>query len=321
MRRLVSALVGIAVCVATLPARARADNLDFQLWRLGAPADGLFYAQPNADKSMKQVAVPFDPRAQERYARFVTDLAFAITPIPSGLSSSAGDAGLDVSLSLEFAFTHPNQKFSDGTTSFVWPTASAAPQRLLLPTLHLRKGLPLSFQIGTDVAYVVGSSLFVPTVWASWSILEGHRWVPDLHIRGLCTVLLGAQDMVLVVGGWDVGTSYRIPIAGRAELGLYAGYQQLGISSSTQNINFDPQHQSSQALSADSIFAPLSYGSPISPTTRMSRVYFGTQVRVAMAVLGVDVVWGTANNPIGDGLATHYSLTSWKFGLRAGLMF
>jgi hypothetical protein len=94
----------------------------------------------------------------------------------------------------------------------------------------------------------VGSSLFVPTVWASWSILEGHRWVPDLHIRGLCTVLLGAQDMVLVVGGWDVGTSYRIPIAGRAELGLYAGYQQLGISSSTQNINFDPQHQSSQAL-------------------------------------------------------------------------
>lgn len=325
MRRILGALAVMCLCAAG-SSRARASDLEFNLAKLGSPDSDpqKYWEDPNSPDPGHPIRVPmgYDPLAQERYARFVTDLAFAMTPLPSGLSSTAGDAGLDLSFSIDVAFTSPRQKFSDGSMSQVWPTVKAAPTSLTLTTLHLRKGLPMSLQVGSDVSWVMGSTLFAPTAWVQWSPLEGLKKVPDISIRGLGSVLLGAGDVVLVVGGWDVGASYRIPIRGRLQLGVYAGYQQLGLSATTQNIDFLPDKENaSNPLSDDTVFASLDYGNPFAPTTRLSRIYFGAQLKTSIAVLGLDAAYGTANNIIGEGYTTKYSLSSWKMGFRAGVLF
>lgn len=326
MRRILCALAVLAFCAAG-SGRAHAAGLEFDLSQLGYPqpdTSDKYVEEPNPKDPEKPIRTPviYDRYAQERFARFATDLAFAITPLPAGLSSTSGDAGLNASLSIDVAFISPRQRFSDGTVLPVWPTVQAAPSSLTMTTLHLRKGLPMSIQVGTDVSWVTGSAMFAPTAWVQWSPLEGLRKIPAVSIRGLTTVLLGTGDLMMVVGGWDVGTSYKIPIRGRMEAGVFLGYQQLGLAASTQNVDFLPAKENAKSpLSDDTVFESLKYGSPLIPTTRLSRIYFGAQLRMSVAVVGFDVAYGTANNDIGGPIPTKYSLTSWKMGFRAGVLF
>jgi hypothetical protein len=66
----------------------------------------------------------------------------------------------------------------------------------------------------------------------------------------------------------------------------------------------------------------LNYGSnPLNPTTRLSRFYFGVQAKMSIAVVGLDAAYGWANNVIGEGYTTKYSVAAWKMGFRAGVLF
>jgi hypothetical protein len=297
-----------------VPAAARAANNDFALWKLGPP-DPL---------SVNNTPIAKDPFAQERFARFTSDLALAIAPLPAQSAATLGQAGFEVSLALDVAYMHGHQKFTDGKMRLVWPTVGTPPNQLYMTTLHVRKGLPLSLELDADVTYLGGTSLVAPSAMLKWTLLEGIRWVPEVSTRAFVTVLLGAPSMTLVVGGWDLGASYRIPIIGSSEAALYLGYQHLGMDATTANIDFDPKHEEvSNPNTDDDVFNSLDYGNPFVPKTGFHRFYFGGQVRWKILVVGADFAYGWGSNLISSAATetATYALDQWKIGFRIGLMF
>jgi hypothetical protein len=297
------------------PAAAQAGDTDFALWKLGPPDPGL---------TVGTTPIPYNPDNQERFARFVGELALVITPLPCQPPSSLGEAGFEISISEDIADIHRSQKFSDGSVQAVWPTVGTAPNQMFLTTLHVRKGLPLSLELDADVSYLGRSSFVIPSAALKWTLVEGLKWAPDIAIRGFATALLGAPSITVVVGGWDLGVGYKIPIIGSSEIELYAGYQMIGLDATTSNIPFDPNHIDQQnPNSDDDVFAPLSIGNPLLPTTRFNRLYFGAQVKWKLLVAGFDAGDGFGTDLIASesGEKTNFSVQMWKFGFRAGVVF
>ncbi len=282
-----AAVVGGALVVASLPARAF-DN-DLQLYKLGSP-DNL---------SVGDHQIPKDPFAQERFARFVSDFALALAPMPSGLAASLGSAGFAASFTSDLAFIHPTEIFSDGQSKEVWPTEKAAGSTLFLPTIHLRKGLPFGLEVGTDFTYVTFSAMVAATGTLKWALLEGFLYVPEVSVKAFATTVLGTGALNLVIGGWDAGASERLPLWGGAELGLYAGYQRIGLNAETNNIDFDPTREDpTNPTSDDSVFQQLAFGPVLNPTTAFTRLYFGAEVRTGLLVVGVDGAYASGTNRI-----------------------
>jgi hypothetical protein len=317
--RVVSGLPRVVACGAALAlsfaaARpARAFDNDLALEKLGPPVSGL-------RNGTEEIAI--DPLAQERFARFASELALAVAPMPAGLASSLGDAGFEVSFSGDVALIHRSQVFSNGLSSTVWPTEKTGGDSLFVPTLHLRKGLPFSFEVGTDFGYVAFSSMIAATGSVKWAILEGFHLIPDLSVKAFATAVLGTGALNLVVGGWDVGASERIPLAGGAELGLFGGYQRIGINATTNNIDFNLKAEDeAQPTSDDSVFLELPIGQVFNPTTAFGRIYFGAQIRTALLVLGFDGSFATGENAIAAGSPTKYKIDFVKLAARVGVLF
>lgn len=295
MRRLVCALVWSVSLV--VPSTAFAFDNDLRLDKLGPPERVMVaYPDPKTD-----LVIERDPWAQERFVRFVSEFALALAPMPADLNATVGDAGFSIAFTPQMAFVHGRQKFSDGTKRDVWPIEGqlSDDKVLFLPTLHLRKGLPFSLQAATDVTYVSFSTMVAVSASVRWAIVEGFQWLPDLSVGAFVSTVIGTGALSLVSGGWDVGTSYRFPIAGAAEGGLYVGYQRMGLNATTSNIDFIPDAEDeSNPFSDDNVFEPLPFGPVFNPKTQFNRVYFGAQVRHRILVVGIDAVSGWGSNEI-----------------------
>lgn len=291
MRRLVCALV-FSACLA-VPTTAFAFDNDLELHKLGTP-NALMGATPALEK---------DPWAQERFARFVSEFALALAPMPADLNATVGDAGFSIAFTPQVAFVHGRQNFSDGAMRDVWPIEGELTDNkaLFLPTLHLRKGLPFSLQVATDVTYISFSTMVAMSASVRWAIVEGFQWLPDVSVGAFVSTVLGTGPLSLVSGGWDVGSSYRFPIAGAAEGGVYVGYQRMGLSATTGNIDFNPASEDeANPFADDSVFEPLPFGPVFNPKTQFNRVYFGAQIRHRVLVVGIDAVSGWGSNAVSD---------------------
>lgn len=313
MRRLVFAL--FCGAVLALPPEAVAFDNDLQLHKLGAPR--------NLENASGE-RIPADPFAQERFARFASEFALATALMPADLNASLGDAGFGIVFTPQMAFVHGRQVFSDGQERDVWPTEtpSSASKILFLPTLHLRKGLPFSLELGTDVSYIALSTMVALNASVKWAFIEGFQWWPDVAVRAFVGTVLGTGALTVVTGGWDVGANYRFPMGGTAEGAFYGGYQSLAMNASTGNIDFDPTAESDRTPSGDDgVFETMPIGPVFSPVTRFNRVYFGAQVRFRVLVVGIDGVssWGT--NSIAQGAATTIDTSVFKLSGRLGITF
>lgn len=310
MRRVVGALPFLLIAGLAQPAQAYDE--DFELSRLGNP-----------DRLATQEPIAADPLAQERFARFASDFALALAPLPGASIASVGDAGFSLTFSADIAFRSTEQQLSGGGPSErVWPTEANSQSALFLPTLKLRKGLPFSLELGADVAYIANSSMVATTGVVKWSLFEGFQWLPDVGVRGFVTTVLGTGPLNLVVGGWDIGGSYRLPLAGGAEATLYGGFQRIGLNASTNNIDFRPmQEDQSAPTSDDTVFKELPIDKWYDPTTVFGRWYFGAQVRFAMLLLGVDGATGSGRNRISANSDTFVETSAFKLALRAGVQF
>lgn len=312
MQRLAVALLCLSA-IGFVPRASVAFPNDFELHRLG---------WPDASTTVNGRALEQDPFAQERFARFASDLALAIAPLPA-IHASLGDAGFELTLSGDIAFVNPSQTFSDGQERAVWPTErQPMTGALFIPTLHLRKGLPFSLEAGASVGYLSFSQMVATTAQVKWALFEGFQWWPDVAVRAFATALVGSSPLTLVVGGWDAGMTYRFPLAGGAEGAVHLGFQQLGMNASTGNIDFDPGNEDPQNPSADdTVFREMPYGRVFSPATRFNRFYFGAQVRAGVLVVGLDAAHSSGDNPISEGAAVTARVEQWKMAARLGVTF
>lgn len=100
--------------------------------------------------------------------------------------------------------------------------------QILVPKLHISKGLPFGFDVGAFYTSVPSSNIGLVGGELSYAILEGGTLSPALSIRGTFSRLTGVDQLDLTTKGLELSIS-----KGFAMFTPYAGVGQVWIDSST----------------------------------------------------------------------------------------
>jgi len=256
-----------AVASLLAAAGARADPNDFELTRLGNPTPG---------------GPGYRPDANGNFQAFGRSFGAAMSSANLMPPETLGHAGFSLTAELSTV------RFSSG---LLLPTERAQPTTLLMPGLHVRKGLPFSLELGTRVAWVEKSHMAAATGELKWAISEGFTYLPDLGLRAHVTRLLGARGMSLTTAGLDVGVGKQFPLGGMVTLTPYGGLDLVGVRARSAIVDFDPERSLESTLTSPSAvfdgtaaFAPLSFWSNVHP-----RFYAGVRFIGGVLQLGAEV--------------------------------
>lgn len=190
----------------TLPATALAGGLDdVQLSSLGE-WDG--------------VAVTDTGLTADAYQAVVRQLGAAIANKPMLPAETLGASGMDASLSNSASFIHAYHKGEP--TSWQRMHEDGDPTRVMwIPSLQVRKGLPLSLEAGASLGYIAFSRQTAFGGYGRWALIEGYRsFAPDLAVQVGYTGYVGNDELELGVLDMSTTISYTIPF------GLLEGINQ-----------------------------------------------------------------------------------------------
>ena len=113
---------------------------------------------------------------------------------------------------------------------------------MLVPSIHVRKGLPFSVELGGRVGWIDRSSLFAATGEVKWAVNEGFTWLPDAGIRLHGTRLLGTRDFGVTAVGVDLGVGKQFPLGGMVTLTPYGGLDFVRVYAQSDRIDFRQAH-------------------------------------------------------------------------------
>ena len=107
--------------------------------------------------------------------------------------------------------------------------------------IHVRKGLPFSFEVGTVLTLLDDSDLLAVGVEGKWALHEDIFWpLPDLAIHGGVNTLLGSSDLVLTNLQIDALLSLPIGISSVVNLTPFGGYGVVLPFSASRRIDTTP---------------------------------------------------------------------------------
>lgn len=110
-------------------------------------------------------------------------------------------------------------------------TISGSPSTLVIPKVHVHKGLPFGIDIGAFLAAVPDSNISNWGAELRYAILKGGAATPAVAVRGSYTSLEGVDELKLNTTGLDVSIS-----KGFTFLTPYAGIGTVWVNSSPQGI-------------------------------------------------------------------------------------
>lgn len=258
MRRALALLAAIAAYTAA-PARAH-EPLDLELTRLGPPTQEAWLARLGclttaANTCTAQQIADAETMAGDarvRFGRLVTDLAMAFTSSVLEPASTTGYSGFQVGL--EASYTGVSAGSIGGTTASFdpavyggarpyWATTSMQPSGLLVPSVHFRKGLPYSFELGGRFSYLSQSSYFATTLEAKWAFVEGYKRYPDVAVKVAWTKVLGPSELDLGARELTLLASKRFGVSPVASLTPYLGLRLTQLDASSRSLAFQPDVQ------------------------------------------------------------------------------
>ena len=147
-----------------------------------------------------------------------------ISYIPLAPAEPLGITGFDIGVEMTAS------KINSG----VWEKAvsdSKPPDYIVLPKLHVQKGLPFGIDVGAVFATVPGSNITLYGGELKWAVLKGGIVSPAVAIRGSFTTLAGVDDVDASTYGLDASVS-----KGFGPLTPYGGIGQVWIRTS-ENVN------------------------------------------------------------------------------------
>ncbi|CAM3224702.1 hypothetical protein G4177_16690 [Corallococcus sp. ZKHCc1 1396] len=218
----------LVLATALSGAAAHADDNDLSISRFGIDRFG----QPNA-----AALASADFRAFARTFGAVINSANLMPPRTTGHSGYAFNAELSV------------VSLPDGV---FLPTEREQPGSVLVPSVHVRKGLPFSLELGGRVGWVEKSSMVTATGELKWAVNEGFTYLPDVGVRLHVTKLFGAHDLDLTTTGLDIGVGKQFPLGGMITLTPYGGLDLAFVSAASRSLVFNPSLSLEDSLTDDS---------------------------------------------------------------------
>ncbi len=201
----------MAMAMATA-STSLAGSYDISLRGLGRPAPG-----------------NLNDAAFLRFQKLGNELGISLAPRPLAPAETLGVSGF------EFAFVTVHADISEEESYWRGQPGSpvlrgvadgnGVPGGFWIPTLHIRKGLPMSTELGITASYLAFSEMFLLGVETKIGIHESYyRWVPSLALRGAVGTLFGSADIKLTTIETDILASLPIGIDGIVQLTPYLGY-------------------------------------------------------------------------------------------------
>lgn len=207
------ALAAIAAA-ALRAAPARGEPLDVDLRRLGVPD-----AQVCASVACTSPGNEFNAAAEarQRFALLATQLGLALDSFILAPANTIGHSGFEFTFEAAYA----PATFDPALFAGYSPFKGDPPTSFLLPSFHVRKALPYSFEVGARAIYLNQSTEFATQVELKWAVNEGIDYAPDVAVRAVATRLFGVRDLDLGVYGVDAMVSKRFGVGGVMSLTPY----------------------------------------------------------------------------------------------------
>jgi hypothetical protein len=180
--------------------------------------------------------------ANRYFKDLMTEIGLISAPVFLAPAETLGLNGFEFSIEGTLAPLKKSKDYwswNDGNST-VTVTEGAPQSMLFVPRLHVRKGLPFSFEIGTQLSYIPESEMFVAGAEVKWALNEGFYYIPDLAVRVAVNHMIGPKDFVLSTGGWDISLSKAFGVGGMMSLTPYAGYNMLFINASSHVVMVSP---------------------------------------------------------------------------------
>lgn len=286
MRAVLGKTVGATLALATLLTSSMAMALpnDLTLYRLGefqtVEAEGCTNICGYVDAD------------EEAFRSLTADLGQVFAPRLIAPSETLGQAGFAVKLMTSFS-TIPNQED-------YWQRGMEGrnPDPVLFTShLQVRKGLPFSFEVVGNLAYLYASEMFAMGADLRWALNEGFDWFPDVAARGSVNTVVGAPELNMINAAWDLSMSKSFGLAGVTSLTPYAGYQQLYTVASTRVLNAYPQDPRPPQFSTTNPnvrFAPEFVFSQHTATA--NRFFMGARLNTWILSFTLEAVFGDTVN-------------------------
>jgi hypothetical protein len=236
----------VALVLAVRATPALADPLDLDLEKLGAPTAGVWQAVAGrqsvalSDADAARLAV----ESKQRYALLATQLGLALSSSVLAPASTTGQLGYAVDLEVAYAEVD-GKPVGQGLPGLFapqgpFPVRSAAPSAIVMPALHVRKSLPMSFELGGRAIYLNQTQLMAAQGEAKWALNEAYGYFPDFAVRGALTHLFGQRDLDLTTADLDLLLSRRFGVAGVMNLTPYGAVRFTWIGAATDAVDFGP---------------------------------------------------------------------------------
>jgi len=162
--------------------------------------------------------------SQSDFRLLSEDLGAALSYKPLTPAESTGILGFDLGVEVTATdLAHP--EVLDRAVS------GDAPNTLVVPKLHLHKGLPFGIDVGVSYAQVPGSNIELLGAEVRYAILQGGVATPALGLRASYTSLRGVDQLDLNTTGVDLAIS-----KGFAFITPYAGVGVVRVSSKPNDV-------------------------------------------------------------------------------------
>ncbi len=148
---------------------------------------------------------------REAYEQVVRELAAVVANKPSA-PGTTGIAGFDVALTSNVGFIDANGDDKSEPAAWERTHADADPAHVLwVPGISVRKGLPMSLEVGTNLGYVAFSRQTTFGAYGRWGVVEGYRQFPDFTVQVGYAGYLGNDELELGVMDTSFTLGYDLP--------------------------------------------------------------------------------------------------------------
>jgi hypothetical protein len=206
---------------------------------------------------------------REDFKSLTRQLGFAASYFPLAPAASLGILGFDAGVEATAVKISRNSSF--------WQRAvqdSNPPSYLVIPRLHVQKGLPFNLDIGASYAAVPSSDISLIGGEIKWAILSGGVVAPAVAVRISGTKLFGGSQVHLETYSVDLSISkgflFLIPYAGIGQLLVNSRTDSAAIRLANGGVDF----RETQNLTKG--FVGLKIAPPVIPFSLVAEADFST---------------------------------------------
>ncbi len=274
------ALAAIAASVLRA-APARGEPLDMSLLKLGVPSADVICTLASAPGCTPSAAdYQAAAAARQRFAVLATQLGLALDSFILAPANTVGHSGFEFAFEAAYApASFDKALFVAGTSPF----RSRLPGSFVLPSFHVRKALPYSFEVGGRAIYLNQSTHFGTQIEAKWAVNEGIDYAPDVAVRAAVTRFFGVRDLDLGVYSLDAIVGKRFGVGGVLSLTPYGAVRFSWLWAKSGWIQYGDPTDPAAALGTAGSFPELS-----AAAHRFTRFAVGLRTIAAAVTLSLE---------------------------------